>query len=374
MTKILILSDPNSPHTIKWVTSLANAGFNVYLCGLSGVSHKSFESYKNIIYSTLNININNKEVSLSTFSKLKYLRGIKQLKIIINKFKPDILHAHYASSYGFLAVLSKFQPLIISVWGSDVFEFPKVSFLHKALLKYILSKAKMIFSTSFVMARECSKYTLKEIIVTPFGIDINLFQPMEKRTEFSKDDFIIGTVKNLEKIYGIDTLINAFKILKDKYHELPLRLLIVGSGTYELDLKRLVKSLNLEKDTIFHGRIDNNVTPLYYNMMNVAVFLSRRESFGVSAIEAAACNIPVVVSNSSGFTEIFENEKTALIVIPDNPEKAAEAIEKILMNKTLSASLAFAGRQKVIENYNWHNNFNQIVLLYNRLTEKQKSI
>lgn len=367
MIKILILADPNSPHTVKWVTSLAKTDFEVYIFGLTSAKHNLFDSFKNITDYSLDIKLSNKEVEKSKFSKLRYLSSIRQLRRIIKTCKPDILHAHYATSYGLLAVLTNFHPCLISVWGSDVYDFPKASYLHKALFKFILNRADKLLSTSKVMAIETQKYASRHIEVTPFGIDLNLFHRIKVKRLFNNDDFVIGTIKNLERVYGIDVLIKAFKILKDKYREEHLKLLIVGSGTYEPDLKNLVKSLNLENYTVFTGRIKNNITPEYYSMMNVAVFLSIRESFGVSAVEAAACNVPVIVSDARGFTEIFENNVTGLIVKPGNAAEAAAAVEKILLNKKLAVSLGEAGRQKVIDNYDWKNNFEKILSIYKRI-------
>lgn len=139
------------------------------------------------------------------------------MKKVITEFKPDILHAHYASSYGLLGALSGFHPYIISVCGSDVFDFPNTSFLHKIVLKYNLSVADKILSTSNVMAIETSKYTNKEIIVTPFGIDLDKFKPLSVKTIFNKENIVIGTITILEEKYGIEYLIRAFAIVKNKY-------------------------------------------------------------------------------------------------------------------------------------------------------------
>lgn len=96
------------------------------------------------------------------------------------------------------------------------------------MLKYNLKKADKILSTSNVMAKETKLYTNKDIEVTPFGIDIEQFKPMVFESLFDKDDIVIGTVKSLEEVYGIEYLIRAFKIISDKYENLPLKLLIVG--------------------------------------------------------------------------------------------------------------------------------------------------
>src|SRR5690606_28398788 len=83
----------------------------------------------------------------------------------------------------------------------------------------------------------------KEIVVTPFGIDIEKFYPKKVKRIFGENDIVIGTVKSLEIKYGIENLINAFSILKQKYPVKPLKLFIVGKGTQELFLKPQVKKM-----------------------------------------------------------------------------------------------------------------------------------
>src|SRR5690606_14490213 len=118
-------------------------------------------------------------------SKLNYLKAYRQVKRIIREFKPDILHAHYASSYGLIGALSSFHPFVLSVWGADIYNFPHISPLHNAIIRYNIRKADMILSTSKIMKTETMKYTPKEIVVTPFGIDIEKFYPkkVKRRSE-----------------------------------------------------------------------------------------------------------------------------------------------------------------------------------------------
>ncbi len=146
-------------------------------------------------------------------SKIEYVKALPALKQAIKAFQPDVVHAHYATSYGMLGASSGFHPLIISVWGSDIYEFPIKSFLHKSFLKRNLRKADYIWSTGEAMAKEASKYTSKNIDITPFGIDLNAFKPMNVKSLFNDEDIVIGTIKSLESNYRIDLLIGAFEIL-----------------------------------------------------------------------------------------------------------------------------------------------------------------
>lgn len=359
--KLLLLADPNSVHTIKWACSLVMHDIEIKILGLGALNVDSYNAIDNISIETMGLGITRNE---GAFKKISYLKALPAVKKTIRSFKPDILHAHFASSYGILGALSGFTPFILSVWGSDVFSFPNKSAIHKSILKFNLKKADKVLSTSKVMAIETNKYTDKEIEVTPFGIDLDQFRKKEVDRLFSKDDIIIGTVKTLSERYGIDYLIRAFKIVKDRNPALRLKLLLVGGGNLEQELKELSHELNIQDDTIFTGSVTYSDIAHYHNQLDISVFLSNSESFGVAVIEASACEKPVVVSNVGGLPEVVEDKVSGLIVSPQDPEAAAEAIETLVKNEEMRLKIGQAGRLRVEKNFNWKDNVQQMVKIY----------
>jgi len=363
MTKILFLADINSTHTRKWVLAVAKEGFKIGIFSLNKANIDWFKNVPNIEYLSDSIAVDSRTIKDS--GKLSYFKAVPALKRAIKAFKPDVIHAHYATSYGMLGALSGFHPFIISVWGSDIYEFPKKSWLHKYLLKRNLRKADRILSTSRSMALETAKYTKANIDVTPFGIDTNLFKPQKVKSIFAENDIVIGTIKALEPVYGIKYLLEAFDIVHKKRTDISLKLLIVGGGSQEAELKQLCKIYSLGNDVKFTGWIGYEEIPIYHNMLDIYVALSESESFGVSVLEASACAKPVVVSNVSGFAEIVENGVTGIIVPVKNARVAASAIEKLINDKEYARQMGENGRKKVEGFYNWTSNINDIVNIYN---------
>ncbi len=363
--KVLLLADPGSPHTIKWATSLASLDIDVCIFGLTGFDESIYRDVEKI--SVFSMNFSRSSARKGVASKMKYLTALPALKKIIRKFKPDILHAHYATSYGLLGALVGFHPYIVSVWGSDVFSFPRKSFMHEWLFKYNLRNADTILSTSHAMASETKKYTEKDVIVTPFGIDLDLFKPLSVKTFFNKNDIVIGTVKALEREYGIEHLIRAFAIVRRKHSQLPLKLLIVGGGSLEMQLKKLVGELHIDNDTIFTGKVPFSEVPKYHNMLSISVSVSERESFGVAVLEASACEKPVVVSRVGGLPEVVDDGVTGFIVPLRDPERTAGAIEKLILNEELRMSMGKSGRRFVQQNYQWGKSVKQMIDIYRSL-------
>ena len=171
--KVLILSDPNSSHTIKWVSSLAKKDITICLFGLGALSVDSYNNLQNVSLVTTTFKVKSAEGS---YSKLIYLASIFKLFYTIYRFKPDIVHAHYATSYGLIGSLVNAKKFIVSVWGNDILTFPKISFLHKGVVRFILYRADLVLATSQVLQTEVSYYSSKPAIVTPFGIDIEAFK------------------------------------------------------------------------------------------------------------------------------------------------------------------------------------------------------
>ena len=361
--KILILADPASIHTIRWANSLNDFGNEIIICGFIREIPKNYN--KNILIESVTTSSIFNVRKDGSLAKIVYLKILPKIKKILNTFHPDILHSHYASSYGLIGALSNFHPFIISVWGSDVFNFPNRSLIHRKIFKYNLSKSDKILSTSNFMAKEIEKYSQKQVEVTPFGVDLNKFKPSVTRSLFKDGDIVIGTIKSLEDKYGVDILIRCFKNVKDKYPGLSLKLLIVGTGSKENKLKELVESLGINNDTIFTGFIDHKEIHEYHNMLDISLFLSN-ESFGVSVIEASACEKPVIVSNIGGLPEVVEDNVTGIVVEPKNIEQITQAIEKLIFNRELRIWLGKNGRERVEKLYNWENNVKVMDKIYKK--------
>lgn len=361
MKTICYLADASNPHTIKWCNYFKNKGYNIHVISLNEGDIKGVTVH--------NFSFNVKELKNErAFKKIKYITAIGKIKKLIKEIQPDILHAHYASSYGLIGSLLNYHPYVISVWGTDIYDFPNGGIIQRKIIKYNLKKADYIFSTSKDMARETSKYTNKKIHITPFGVDMEFFKPKEN-LKFRNNGFTIGTIKTLEKKYGIDYLIKGFKILKDENPNKNLNLKIGGSGSQLENLKKLVNELNLEDSVEFLGRIPLDEVSNIFNTFDIAVFPSLRESFGVAAVEAQACGIPVIVSNVGGHPEVIIDGKTGIIIESENSRQISDAILKLLNDKNLRESMSMKGRNFIKENYDINLNFYDIENIYKEIKE-----
>ncbi len=366
--KVLLLSDTYSEHTEKWALGLANSGVQIGLFSFNKASYE-WHQHKNI---TVFFEPSKKINAESTFTKLSYIKYVSILKKIIKHFKPDILHAHYATSYGLIGALSGFHPFILSVWGSDVYDFPKKSKIHKKVFQYNLNRANVLMSTSHIMKEEVAKYTKKEILVTPFGVDTNVFY--KKQVVKEDNVFYIGTIKPIEEKYGIIHIIDAAKILQERFPSQAFKFLLIGPGNLDF-YKKIIDEKNLNSIFEVTGRVPFAEISHYHNLLDVFlnVSIDDSESFGVAAVEAMACQKPLVVSNVGGLMEVVNHGEFGLVIKKEDPNELANAIEKIMNNYSYYTELGSKAREHVLKNYDWQNNLNNMLNVYKELTEKNKS-
>lgn len=357
--KICFLAPANNYHTQKWVRYFADHGHEVTVLSLTDGKIEGAQVY------WLNANTSSRA---SDLSKLKYLFQFRKIKQLVHEIKPDIINAHYASSYGTLAALAGLKNHIVSVWGSDVYDFPRKSIFHKKMLEYSLNSASYIFSTSHAMAKETRKYTDKKIYITPFGVNMDLFNP-DKRNRENDGKFIIGTVKKLEPKYGIDYFLKAVKLVKEQRPDIPLEVRIAGNGSHEEEYHQLAEELGISPIVKWLGFIPQEQAAVEWANMDCGIIFSESESesFGVSAVEAQAAGIPVIISDIPGLMEATDPGVTSIVVPRKNIGMLAAQIIKIYENPKSMTNMANEGRQYVESHYELDHCFREIGRLFQEI-------
>ncbi len=203
-----------------------------------------------------------KSVVRSRFGKLGYLFHGPALRRTISDERPDIVHAHFASGYGFLcSTWLKRESYILSIWGADIFEFPTGPVRRRVFVRN-LAHAGQLLSTSVCMVMEARKYTDRSVHLTPFGADLSMFRPFRPRRR-NGDTFRIGTARVLDYKYGVDTLIKAFAIFRNACWGHDVQLLIAGDGPDRDMLERLAADLGVADGVTFVGWLHHDQLPSF---------------------------------------------------------------------------------------------------------------
>lgn len=359
--KIAFLSAAGSVHTVKWVNALAKRGHTVHLFSLPNHANtqQNIDPAVTVTY-------------LKTGGFQGYFLNVKEFRQKINAFHPDIINCHYASGYGTLARLAKVHPLLLSVWGSDVYDFPLKTPIHKKMVAQNLRAADALASTSHVMARQVNRLFgfQKEIFITPFGVDCGMFAPAASLE--NREEFCVGTVKALEPKYGMEYLIQAFALFDQMVGDTrKTSLVIYGKGAQKDELQRLIDSLGLTQKAKLPGAVPNTQVPALINQMDVFCLPSilNSESFGVAAVEAMACGVPVIASDVDGFRETVEHDLTGFIIPKKDPQTMAKRIFELSNNPELRHQMGAAGRERALRLYDFQKNVDTMEIYYQKTIE-----
>ena len=148
------------------------------------------------------------------------------------------------------------------------------------------------------------------------------------------------------------------------------RLVIVGKGPMEKELKAKVSELGLGAKITFAGAVSEELLPAYYHLCDVFCLPSiyRSEAFGVSQIEAMACGKPVVSTQlDSGVPFVNMHRKTGIIVPPKDSNALAEALNELLSNRALASQMGDLARRRVEREFTAKRMTQSVLAVYSRL-------
>ena len=271
------------------------------------------------------------------YSKYNFFSAFKLAKICQQK-KIDIMHSNLQKSI-ITSLLASFfcrSKVVIHEHG-DIF-FEGVGFAYRWLLKLLGKRSSAAIVNSIATKNALLKtksFNEEDIHVISNFIDVSRFNPANHKKEKIKrelgiqDKTVIGFLGRLDFCKGIDLIIKAFGKLKDD----KFVLLIVGDGQEMATLKKITASLALEDKVIFTGLSKKPAE--YIATFDIGVMPSRREGFGLSAIEIMAMRVPLVASAVGGLKELVKTDYNGISLEELSPECICKAIRKLTDNEQL---------------------------------------
>ena len=213
----------------------------------------------------------------------------------------------------------------------------------------------------------------EKVKVIPCGVDTDLFRPMDKgkaRSELGlpNSSQILLFAGRIQPFKGIDILLRAVARLLDNRE---LHLFIIG-GDSESDgevtrLRTLSAELGIDGKVTFCGAMEHGEMPLFYGAADICVVPSYHESFGLVALEALACGIPVVASRVGGLATIIKDGETGYLIDELSPEAFAQRLELLLGDEKLKRRMGDAAHLSVMK-YEWSMVARQVLNVYEELT------
>jgi len=364
--RICYLADASSVHTHRWVKYFAERGHEVHVISFENAQIEGTKVH----FLNLPVRVKNAKFPL------KVALSILKMKPLIKRIKPDILHAHFVTNYGFFSALCSFNPLVITAWGSDVLVVPQarfISMIKKLIAKYTLRKADLITCDAEHMkeALRRSGIAPEKITLIYFGVDTRKFSPGEKSEELRAklgiyDSPTVISLRNLEPLYDIETLIRSLPLVLKEVPE--SQFLIAGKGSEEEKLRELAESLGVSDNVKFIGFIQNDKLPQYLSTVDVYVSTSLSDAgIAASTAEAMACGLPVIVTDVADNKKWVDNGANGFAVPVRDPKSLAEKIIYLLRNEDVRKKFGKINRRIIKEKNDYYKEMEKMEDIYEAL-------
>jgi D-inositol-3-phosphate glycosyltransferase len=216
----------------------------------------------------------------------------------------------------------------------------------------------------------------KVIVISP-GVDISHFYPIpdDEAKEFigiPPCEQVLLYVGRIEPLKGIDTLIEALALMQRA--GLFVCLSVIGGDQENANnemarLQTLREQYGLKDLVAFLGKRDQDTLPYYYSAAEAVVVPSHYESFGMVALEAMACGIPVVASQVGGLAFLVQDGITGFTVPVDEPEAMAERLTRLINDRRLRQEMG-RNAARLAREYSWENIAQRLIQLYQDLLRK----
>ncbi|HXH22077.1 MAG TPA: glycosyltransferase [Dehalococcoidia bacterium] len=220
------------------------------------------------------------------------------LSRLLAEIKPDLLHAHYVVEHGFYAAMSGFEPLVLSAWGSDLYNAPRTP-AGAAIARYALRRAALVTGNDPALVREAVHLGVpaERAAVIRLGLDRDWLDAPLLSVNAGRDSSppTVASTRALEPLYNIDVVLRAFALLRRRLPS--ARLVVANDGSQRPRLERLAAGLGLGFSVSFIGQASQARLRELLNASHVYVSVPSSDSFPLSTMEAMTAGAFPVVSD-----------------------------------------------------------------------------
>ena len=292
----------------------------------------------------LHNNVHYHEVSVPSYPLFHYqpyeLALSSKLVNMAKLHEIEIVHVHYAIPHAYAGYMAKqmlaqegiFIPMVTTLHGTDITLVGSHPF-YKPAVTFSINNSDAVTSVSQSLKDDTLRLfnIKKEIEVVPNFIDTkkyeNLYSNCERELIASKNEKIITHISNIRKVKRVDDVIEIFDRIQKK---IPAKLVIVGDGPEKESLENLCKKKGIDEKVLFVGNSHEVDKILCFS--DLFILPSEHESFGLVALEAMVCGVPVISSNAGGLPEVNIHGESGYLSNVGNIDEMAKNALKILVN------------------------------------------
>lgn len=376
--KILYISEILGPHDYRFLKTDIERGYDVTLLAYrESLEQAGLEAKFYDVRGLKGLKIIHKP-DLARNTPLNFIKRRRHLRSIVKDIRPDMIHAGWLQTSGFLAALSGCHPWLLMPWGSDIIHYSKNTLRNRLVTAFTIRRADMITCDCEYEKRiivDDFNYPAERVVVMPWDVDLTVFNNSNREAGL-KERLGLGGRKVMLMMrifrpeYGIEDFIRALP--KVKANNPDARALILGYGPIEAGLKRLARDLGVDDYIVWTGYVSQREVVKYINISDIYVSTSLRDGSSSSLLESMACGLAAVVTDIPGNIEWIDDGINGLVVRKADPESIACGLTGLLKNDVLRAAMSANNIGKAREKADFSKNFKRLEDIYAKLVQAGK--
>lgn len=361
--RILYFSKDYTPHDHRFLSALAETGHEVFYLKLE---HNQRQIEDRPVPSKI-------EQVLWAGGKGQFRwrevpRLVVDLKRVIKRVRPDIIHAGPIQSCAFLAALSGFRPILTMSWGFDLMQDAGRNGWWTAVTRYTLARSTFFISDAMVTRAKAVQYGMdaNRTIVFPWGVDLKHFKPGTpapgRAGAAGTGPFTLFCNRSWEPRYGVDVLARAFGRVAQQNPQVSL--LLLGGGSQAGVIRQILMGNGAIDRVQFGGQVSQTDLPRWYRMADLYISPSHVDGSSVSLMEALACGLPALVSDIPANQEWVAEGVNGWLFPDGDAEALAAGILAAMAHRKKLPGIGRAARKSAEQRADWKKNFARLLDAY----------
>ena len=349
---LCLLGDANSVHVQRWAREMMARGWRVSLVTARAQPIAGAEQI----------------VLRPVRRSSDWLWRAGEARRALDALAPDIVHAHYVTSYGWLGARSGRHPLVMTAWGSDLLVTPRQSRLVRQLTGWTLRRADLVTGDSDELVAQAGSYRPRAAIeLVHWGVEMARFAPAPWA---GKHGVGIVSLRSWEPNYHVGTIVDAVALLRREHPALPFTLHLLGGGPLEARLRAQVDALGLQAQVVFHGRVGDAEMQAAMATSKISVTVPASDATSVAMLESMACGLAVVASDLPANRQWLAD---APFVAPGDAQALAQALAALAQDDARMRRLGEANRARIERDGRRDAQMDRMAALYRGLLARSRA-
>jgi glycosyltransferase involved in cell wall biosynthesis len=306
-----------------------------------------------------------------------YLSCRRLIAHLVREKRIGLIHAHTIMPDGFAAVLLGRElnlPVVCTIHGSDINLYPHRSVASLWATRWALNRVSRVIAVSDHLKANIFRLVgQRQVEVVRNGADAEVFVPVPKHLARTKlglplNQKIVLFVGRLTEVKQIPILLEAMRLLLQP----EVHLYLVGDGELKSKLIAMAEQLGIAAQCSFVGAQPHPKIPLWFSAADCLVLCSRMEGLPTVLPEAMMSQVPIVATEVGGIPELIKHRDTGLLVPSGDAVALGQAIDLLLTDKGLSASMAMRAAATAGAEYTWHANAEKTAAIYQHALDDRR--